>query len=162
MSKIVHFDSKYLSYFFRATQKERYGAEKKKASLAVLPQAVSSPVPNPPPENLKMQTPTSSIATPRPSMAPPSPVNPQEITPSSQCFCSTHTPKSLNFETPTTSKRTLGHAVSPASSFGSSVQDFGDNLVKCKRGRPRKVPTALTYDDFSVNGTAEEKKLWKR
>ena len=158
MSKIVHFDSKYLSYFFRTTQKERYEAEKKKASLAVLPPAVSPPVPNPPPENPTMQTLTSSIATPRPSMATASPVNPQEITPSLQRSSSTHTPKSLNFETPTTSKRTLGHAVRPASSFGSSVQDFGDNSVKRKRGRPHKVPMAPTYDDFPVNGTAEEKK----
>ena len=158
MSKIVCFDSKYLSYFFRATQKERYEAEKKKTSLAVLPPAMSPPVSNPPPVNPTMQTPTSSIATPGPSMATPSPVNLQEITPSSQRSSRTHTPKSLNFETPTTSKRTLGHAASPASSFGSSIQDFGDNLVKHKRGRPHKGPTALTYDDFPVNGTAEEKK----
>ena len=160
MSRIIHFDSKYLSYFFRATQKERYEAEHKKASLAVLPPAMSPPFPNPPPGNPTIQTPTptSSIATPRPSMETPSPVNPQETTPSSQHSSRTHTPKSLNFETPTTSKRALGHAVSPASSFGSSVQDIGDNSVKHKRGRPPKVPTALTYDDFPVNGTAEEKK----
>ena len=151
MSRIVHFDSKYLSYFFRATQKERYEAEHKKASLAVLPPAMSPPVPNPPPGNPTIQTPT-------PSMETPSPVNPQETTPSSQCSSRTHTPKSLNFETSTTSKRALGHAVSPASSFGSSVQDIGDNSVKRKRGRPCKVPTAPTYDDFPVNGTAEEKK----
>ena len=87
-----------------------------------------------------------------------SPVNPEEITPSSQRSSRTNTPKSLNFETPTRSKRTLGHAVSPASSFGSSVHDIGDNSVKRKRGRPRKVPVAPMYDDFPVNGTAEEKK----
>ena len=158
MSKIVHFDSKYLSYFFRAIQKERFETEKKKASLAVLPPAMSASVANPPLENPTMQTPTSSIATPRPSMATPSPVNPQKITSSSQHSSRTHTPKSLNFETPTTSERTLGCAVSPASSFGSSVQDFGDNSVKHKKGRPCKLPTAPTYDDFPVNGTAEEKK----
>ena len=160
MSRIVCFDSKYLSYFFRATQKERYEAKDKKASLAVLPPAMSPPVPNPPPGNPTIQTPTptSSIATPRPSMETPLPVNPRETTPSSQCSSRTHTPKRLNFETPTTSKRALGHAVSPASSFGSSVQDISDNLVKCKRGRPRKVPMAPTYDDFPVNGTAEEEK----
>ena len=160
MSRIVRFDSKYLSYFFRTTQKERYEAEHKKASLAVLPPAMSPPVPNPPPGNPRIQTPTptSSIPTPRPSMETPSPINPQETTPSSQRSSRTHTPKSLNFETSTTSKRALGHTVSPASSFDSSVQDIGDNLVKRKRGRPHKVPTAPTYDDFPVNGTAEEKK----
>ena len=158
MSRIVCFDSKYLSYFFRATQKKRYEAEHKKASLAVLPPAMSPPVPNPPPGNPTIQTLTPSIATPRPSMETPSPVNPQETTPSSQHSSRTHTPKSLNFETPTTSRRALGHAVSPASSFGSSVQDIGDNSVKRKRERPHKVPMAPTYDDFPVNGTAEEKK----
>ena len=160
MSRIVRFDSKYLSYFFRATQKERYEAEHKKASLAVLPPAMSPPVPNPPPGNPTIQTPTptSSIATSRPSMETPSPVNPQETTQSPQHSSRTHTPKSLNFETPTTNKGALGRAVSPTSSFGSSVQDIGDNSVKCKRGRPRKVPMVPTYDDFPVNGTAEEKK----
>ena len=91
-------------------------------------------------------------------METPSPVNPQETTPSSQHSSRTHTPKNPKFETPTTSKRALGCAVSSASSFGSSVQDIGDNSVKHKRGRPCKVPMAPTYDDFPVNGTAEEKK----
>ena len=54
-------------------------------------------------------------------------------------------------------------AVSPASSFDSSIQDSVDSTAKSKRGqgRPRKVPVAPTYDDFRENGTAEEKKRWK-
>ena len=54
-------------------------------------------------------------------------------------------------------------AVSPASSFDSSIQDSVDSTAKPKRGRgrPRKVPVAPMYDDFPENGTAEEKKRWK-
>ena len=50
--------------------------------------------------------------------------------------------------------------VSPASSFDSSLQESVCTTVKGKqgRGRPCKVPTALTYDDFPEHGTAEEKK----
>ena len=54
------------------------------------------------------------------------------------------------------------HPVSPASSFESSIQDLGETSVKRKRGRPHKVPTAPTYEDFPENGTEEERKKWKR
>ena len=40
----------------------------------------------------------------------------------------------------------------------SSIQELGDQPAKHKRGRPHKVPTAPTYDDFVEN---EEKKKWK-
>ena len=50
--------------------------------------------------------------------------------------------------------------VSPGSIFDSSLQESIDTSVKGKRGRgrPRKVSTAPTYDDFPEHGTASEKK----
>ena len=53
--------------------------------------------------------------------------------------------------------------VSPGSIFDSSLHESIDTSVKGKRGRgrPRKVPTAPTYDDFPEHGTALEKKKWK-
>ena len=54
-------------------------------------------------------------------------------------------------------------SVSPGSIFDSSLQESIDTSVKGKqgRGRPCKVPSAPTYDDFSEHGTASEKKKWK-
>ena len=53
--------------------------------------------------------------------------------------------------------------VSPGSIFNSSLQESIDTSVKGKggRGRPHKVPTAPTYDDFPEDGTALEKKKRK-
>ena len=167
---IVHFDSKYFSYLFRTTQKERIQAEKKQASL---PADQSPAVANPSPVAPAMGTPSMAVGIPTPSMATPSPslcilstVDPKEITPVSQTSQPpswSHTPKSLNFDMPTQTKTACAaHPVSPASSFDSSIQDLGEMSVKHKRGRPHKVPTAPTYEDFPENGTEEEKKKWKR
>ena len=52
--------------------------------------------------------------------------------------------------------------VSPGSIFDSSLQESIHTSVKGKRGRgrPRKVPSAPTYD-FPEHGMASEKKKWK-
>ena len=111
-------------------------------------------------------TPTPSMATPLPSSCTPLTVDPKHITPVSQRSqrpSQSHTSKSLNFEMPThTMTACAACPVSPASSFDSSIHDLGETSVKCKRGRPHKVPTAPTYDDFPENGTEDEKKKWKK
>ena len=161
---IVLFNSKYFSYPFRTTQKERIQAEKKQATLA----ADQTPaVANPSPVGPAMgTTPTPSMATPLPSSCTPLTVDPKHITPVSQRSqhpSRSHTSKSLNFEMPThTTTACAAHPVSPASSFDSSIHDLGETSVKHKRGRPHKVPTAPTYDDFPENGTEDEKKKWKK
>ena len=155
---IVHFNSKYFSYPFRTTQKERIQAEKKQVTLA----ADQTPeVANPSPVGPAMgTTPTPSMAIPLPSSCTPLTVDPKHITPvsqRSQCPSRSHTSKSLNFEVPThTTTACAAHPVSPAPNFDSSIHDLGKTTVKHKRGRPRKVPTAPTYDDFPVNGTEDE------
>ena len=75
---IVHFNSKYFSYPFRTTQKERIQAEKKQATLA----ADQTPaVANPSPVGPAMgTTPTPSMATPLPSSCTPLTVDPKHIT----------------------------------------------------------------------------------
>ena len=160
---IVHFNSKYFSYPFRTTQKERIQAEKKQATLA----ADQTPaVANPSPVGPAMgTTPTPSMAMPLPSSCTPLTVDPKHITPvpqRSQCSSWSHTSKSLNFEMPTHTTACAARPVSPASSFDSSIHDLGETSVKHKRGRPHKVPTSPTYDDFPANGTEDEKKKWKK
>ena len=52
---------------------------------------------------------------------------------------------------------------SPASTESSSLTPSlsGMQLGKC-RGHPRKIPKEPTYDDFTVHGTAEDKKWYHR
>ena len=157
---IVLFNCKYFSYPFRTTQKERIQAEKKQATLAAdQTPAVANPLPVGPAMGT---TPTPSMATPLPSSCTPLTVDPKHITPASQRSqrsSQSHTSKSLNFEMPThTTTACAARPVSPASSFDSSIHDLGETSVKRKRGRPRKVPTAPTYDDFPENGTENEKR----
>ena len=161
---IVLFNSKYFSYPFRTTLKERIQAEKKQATLAAdQTPAVANPSPVGPAIGT---TPTPSMATPLPSSCTPLTVDPKHITPvsqRSQRSSRSHTSKSLNFEMPThTTTACAARPVSPASSFDSSIHDLGETSVKRKRGRPHKVPTAPTYDDFPENGTEDEKKKWKK
>ena len=132
-----------------------------KAGLPALPTTTpaSAGVANP-----EFSTPTTSQATPTPSVSTPSSVYPNSVTPASQrSHCSSRSQKSLNFEMATRGK-SPSHAcpVSPGSIFNSSLQESIDTSVKGKRGRgrPRKVPTTSTYDDFPEHGMALEKK-WK-
>ena len=128
-----------------------------------MPAPVATPpavIATPPSVDPSLCTLTSAMPRQIPSMATPSTLSPDSITPSSQCSSRRQTSKSLNFETPTQSKPTyVAYPVSPASSFDSSI---AETSVKHKRGRPRKVPTAPTYDDFPENRMQEEIKRGKR
>ena len=68
-------DSKYFSFIFRTTQKERIEQEKAKVVIPAIPTPVAAVVSNP-----ELSTPT-----PMPSLSTPSSVNPSSITmPASQ------------------------------------------------------------------------------
>ena len=94
-----------------------------------------------------------------PAVANPSPVGPAMGTTSTPSMA---TPLPSSCTTTHTTTACAVRPVSPASSFDSSIHDLGETSVKRKRGRPCKVPTAPTYDDFPENGTEDEKKKWKK
>ena len=68
-------DSKYFSFIFRTTQKERIEQEKAKAAIPAVPTPAAAAVSNP-----ELSTPTTAKATPMPSLSTPSSVNPSSIT----------------------------------------------------------------------------------
>ena len=155
--RIVHFDSKYIS-FCRTTQKEKIEREKKEAKKERAQQIPSATT------MLAATHGLPTIVTPRQTTPLSSPqVTPQSTPQAVGCFAV----QPSSFETPHTSKhRSYAATASPASTV-DSLDSFIDpeqdkTPVICKRGRPWKVPQPPSYDDRPVNASAEEMKKWQK
>ena len=163
---ILYLDSKYIYYFFRATQKEKQECEKMDAVKGSKPAAAA-------------MTPSIPV-TPTVSM----PVASSQSTPQSLPISLFETPHSArpipSFETPC-STRHMSHVTtpgSPASTAGSVDSNFNACTVSNSSGltpevnhmtfsmrrgrsRPHKTPCPPTYDDFPADGREDDKKKRK-
>ena len=159
--RIVHFDSKYIS-FCRTTQKEKIEREKKEAKkerALQIPSATTMPA-----ATHGLPTPTlPSPVTPRQATLLSSPqVTPQSPPQAVGCFAV----QPSSFETPRTSKHRPYAAPASPTSTVDSLNSFKDpeqdrTAVIC-RGRPQKVPQPLSCDNCPVNASAEEMKKWQK